>query len=102
MEVKFTSNPRPEFTLGQLIEEGARRSSDDQSYPSTFLFDGYVYALIALNATGRNIQCGGDSRACINLKSQTVRFVPLHAPIEPVKVDVVVHSTKTHRYQNAS
>lgn len=101
MQLKFNNEPkRPALpTLGQFVEQ----LRDDRAEPqlrkaATFLYDGYVYALIDKFGQGVVVNTDHGTAPCFNLKSQTVRAINLRNEIEPVDATVCVDHPKTHRY----
>lgn len=115
MELKFNGDGnRPKLpTLRQLI---AQIQEDEQNNsvlpirtgllirrppapPKTFMFDGYVYAIIL--GQGGNVSLGCDpDYPCLNLRSQTIRAIDLDRQVEPIHAEVHVPANKTHRYSH--
>lgn len=115
MELKFTGErdqpklPTLRQLLAQIVDQPdvlpftARRGKSSITYTppkptATFLYDGYIYAVILGQGGNVSLGCDPNSHPCLNLRSQTIRAIDLDRPVEPINVEVHVPARPTHRY----
>lgn len=105
MELKFDEKAKPRLpTLREMLQPTLNNHGDEERPAHvTFIFDGYVYAAILGEAKNIELKVTTPSPhqayPCLNLRSQTIRAIPLDRTVEPVETTVQVNHPKTNRYQ---
>ena len=88
MNLSFQGNEEPYLpTLGDILQPDCDTGKRPEQV--TFIFEGYVYALIHGAGVGISFY-DSEGRVCMNLKSQTLRVILLTHKVRPVSVNVSV------------